>query len=49
MAFPPDLDDSQRLPAGHKEIDFHTEHPLFQDLCPSDSYTADGTYWVSSS
>lgn len=49
MAFPPDLDESQQLPSGTKEIDFHTKHPLFQDLCPEDSYTEDGTYWVSHS
>ncbi|BEI85992.1 hypothetical protein CcaverHIS002_0602790 [Cutaneotrichosporon cavernicola] len=46
MSFPPDLDDSQQLPSGKKEIDFHTEHPLFQDLCPDDSYTPEGVYWA---
>lgn len=48
MSFPPDLHDSDRLPdAGPRDIDFHTQHPLFNDLCPQDSYTPDGTYWVS--
>jgi hypothetical protein len=47
MSFPPDLDESQQLPSGVKQIDFHTAHPLFLDLCPEDSYTEDGTYWVS--
>ncbi|KAL1410305.1 hypothetical protein Q8F55_004311 [Vanrija albida] len=47
MSFPVDLRDSDRLPdAGPRDIDFHTEHPLFNDLCPQDSYTADGTYWA---
>lgn len=47
MAFPPDLNDDQLIAFGPKDVDFHTKHPLFNDLCPSDSYTADGTYWVS--
>lgn len=47
MAFPPDLTDDMRLPSGKQEIDFSTQHPLFNDLCPDDSYTPDGRYWVS--
>lgn len=46
MAFPPDLTDDMRIPTGQKQVDFNTQHPLFNDLCPDDSYTADGRYWV---
>jgi hypothetical protein len=47
MSFPVDLDERDRIPAGPKEIDFHTAHPLFLDVCPTDSFTDDGVYWVS--
>lgn len=45
--FPPELHDEDRLPSGLKKVDFSTKHPLFNDLCPQDSYTEDGVYWVS--
>lgn len=47
--FPPELHDEDRLPTGLKKVDFSQKHPLFNDLCPQDSYTEDGVYWVSSS
>ena len=47
--FPPELRDEDRLPAGEQKVDFSQKHPLFNDLCPQDSYTEEGVYWVSSS
>lgn len=47
--FPPELRDEDRLPTGTKKVDFSQKHPLFNDLCPQDSYTEDGVYWVSCS
>lgn len=46
--FPPELRDEDRLPTGVKKVDFSQKHPLFNDLCPQDSYTEEGVYWVSS-
>lgn len=46
MPYPADIDERDQIPSGTKEIDFTTAHPLFNDLCPLDSYTPDGTYWV---
>lgn len=47
--FPPELRDEDRLPTGMQKVDFSQKHPLFNDLCPQDSYTEDGVYWVSAS